>query len=129
MRKLGLAVPHQSAAWRMPLFCNSRDLCGLLRSPILDAGRHVVKTDRVVLDERMIDPIVFYHQIEDAVEQSDISPWLDRKEKVTGPPNWSNSGVDNNNFGAVLARLPNVVSRDWSAFGNIRSANPYDLRL
>ena len=55
------------------LFCNSRDLCGSLRRPFLDAGRQLIKTDRVVLDERMIDPIVFYHQIEDAVKQSDIS--------------------------------------------------------
>src|SRR5271165_3463423 len=111
------------------LFCNSGDLCSSLRSPILDAGRQFVKTDRVVLNERMNDPIVFYHQVEDAVEQSDISPRLYRKEKVTGPPDWSNSGIDDNNFGAALARLPDVVSRDGRTFGNIRSAYPYNLRL
>src|ERR1700730_1789212 len=77
----------------------------------------------------MIDPIVFYHQMEDAVKQSDISSWLDRKQKVTGPSDWSNPGIDDDHFGAILACLPNVIRRDRSTFSDIRSAYPYDFRL
>src|SRR5208282_2852803 len=33
------------------LFCNSRDLCGSLRSPFLYAGCHLVESKRVVFDE------------------------------------------------------------------------------
>src|SRR5271165_4647165 len=77
----------------------------------------------------MVNPIIPDHQMKDAVEQSDISPWLYRKEKVTGPPDRSNSGIDDNHFGTAFTGLPDVVGRDRSTFGNIRAANPDDFRL
>ena len=77
----------------------------------------------------MIDPFVFYHQVEDAVKQSNIASRLDRKEKITGPTDWRNSGIDDDHFGAPLACLPDVICRNRSTFGDIRSANPYHLRL
>src|SRR5215469_16189118 len=67
--------------------------------------------------------------MENAVKQRDVSPRLDWKEKVAGPSDWGDSRINNDNLGAVLARLPDVVSRNRSTFSDIRSANPYDLRL
>jgi hypothetical protein len=67
--------------------------------------------------------------MENTVEQSNISPRLNRKEKVAGSPDRGNSRINDDNFGAVLPRLPDVVSRDRSTLGNIRSAYPYNLRL
>lgn len=40
------------------------------------------KADGVLLDELMIEPIVFDHQVQDAVEESRVAAGLDRQEEV-----------------------------------------------
>src|SRR5262249_3431984 len=67
--------------------------------------------------------------MENAVEQSNVSPRLNWKEKVAGPPDRGDSRINDDNLGTILARLPDVVSRDRSTLGYIRSADPYDPRL
>ena len=67
----------------------------------------------------VIEPVVFDHQVQNAVEQSDVAAGLDRKEQVAGAGQWSDPRIDDNDVRAVLAGLPYVVGGDGGAFGDI----------
>ena len=75
------------------------------------------------LDERMIEPVVLDHQVQNAVEQRRIASRLDRQEQVAGPRDRRDARIDDDDFRAVLARLPDIVGGDRRALGDVGAAD------
>src|SRR5947207_4647465 len=123
--RLGLAPPLGGLT--NGAFGNAAHFCGVTRSPLLHVFGHRIKAYRVRIDEAVIEPVVFDHQVQNAVEQSDIAPGLDRQKQVTRSCNWSDSRIDDDNLRAVLSGLPHIIGRNRSAFGNVSSADPNDF--
>ena len=76
------------------------------------------------LDEIVIEPVVFDHEVQDALEQGDITAGLDREEEVASACQRSNPRIDDDDVRAVFAGLPHVVGGDGGTFGHIRAADP-----
>src|SRR5262249_33081502 len=51
----------------------ARHLRGTRGRPLGDGARHLLEAGRVALDERVIEPVVLDHQVEDAREEGDVA--------------------------------------------------------
>ena len=87
-----------------------------------------IEPDRVVLDERMIEPVVLDHQVQDAVEERRVASRLDRQEQVAGPRNRRDARIHDHDLGPLLAGLPDVVRGDRRAFGDVGAADQDHVR-
>ena len=90
----------------------------------LDVLGDLVEADRVLADEVVIEPVVLDHQVQDAVEQGDVAARFDGQEQVAGPRQRRDARIDDDDLGAVLARLPDVMGGDRGAFGDVGAADP-----
>ncbi len=97
------------------------------RRPVADVLGDLVETDGVFRDEIVIEPVVLDHQVEDAVEQGDVAARLDGQEQIAGAGDRRDARIDDDDTGAVLAGLPDVVRRDGGALGDVGAADPHDL--
>jgi hypothetical protein len=96
--------------------------------PFLHRRSNLVKADGGVVDEIVVEPIVFDHQMQNAVEERDIAPGLDRQKEIARARDRRDARINDDDLRAVLARLPHVVGRDRRAFADVRAADPHDLR-
>ena len=124
-----MAVPHHSAAWRiarsaMPVTSAVR--CGV---HACTCSATCLEADGVLRDEVVVEPVVLDHQVQDAVEQRDVAAGLDRQEQVAGARERRDARIDDDDLGAVLARLPDVVGGDRRALGDVGAADPDHLGL
>jgi hypothetical protein len=108
---------------------DARHLGGRRGVHSLTCSATCVEADGVVLDEVVIEPVVLDHQVQDAVEEGDVAPRLDRQEQVAGAGDRRDARIDDDDLRPVLARLPDVVGRDRRALGDVRPADPDDLGL
>src|SRR4030095_1205038 len=97
------------------------------RRPTRDLSGDGVESDGVVIDEIVIEPIVLDHQMEDAVKQRYVAPGLDWQKKIASSRHRCDARVNDNDLRPVLTRLPDIVSGDRRAFGDIGAADPDDF--
>ena len=122
-RKLVFAVPHHSAAcWidftAMPVTSAVR--CGVQsRTCAATASNPTVWFAM----NCVIEPVVLDHQMQDAVEERGVAARLDRQEQVAGPRDRRDARIDDDDLGALLAGLPDVVGRDRRALGDVGAAH------
>ena len=102
-RKLVLAVPHISAAWRIARSAMPVTSAVRARRPLLDVFGDCLEADRVLLDEFVVEPVVLDHQVENAVEQRHIAAGLDRQEQIARSGHRRDAGIDDDDLRAVLA--------------------------
>ena len=120
-----LAVPHISAALPNRALADAGHFRRAARRPLRDFFGHILKTDGVIVDEIMIEPIVFDHQMQHAVEQGDVAARLDRQEQIAGARNRRDARVNHDDFRALFARLPHIIGRNRRALGDVGAANPH----
>ena len=77
----------------------------------------------------MVQPIVLDHQVQNAVEERDIAPWLNGQKQITGAGNRRNARIDDDDLRAVFSRLPDVVRSDRRALSDVGSTDPDHLAL
>ena len=80
-------------------------------------------------DERVVEPVVLDHQVQDAGEEGGVAARLDGQEQVAGAGERRDARIDDDDLRAVLAGLPDVVGRDRGALGDVRAADPDHLGL
>src|SRR5262249_13697660 len=86
-------VHEEAGLGRRPPFGRLADClfgdAGPLRSfswrPVPDGLGDFLETDRVIVDELVVEPVVFDHLLQDASEQGRVSSGLDRKYQVARP--------------------------------------------
>src|SRR5215467_8969516 len=66
--------------------------------------------------------------MQDAVEKRNVASGFDWQKEVAGAGNRRDARVDDDDFRAAFARLPDIVGRNRRAFGDVRAADPDDLR-
>ena len=88
-----------------------------------------LEADRVLLNELVIEPIVFDHQVQNAVEERDVAAGLDRQKQIAGAGDRRDARIDDDDLRAVLARLPDVVRGDRRALGDVGAADPDHFAL
>ncbi len=98
-----LAAPHHSAAWRMAF--SLMPVTSAVRFGVhwRHVRRDLLEADGVLLDERMIEPVVFDHQVQDAVKQGDVAAGLDGQEQIAGARQRCDARIDDDDLAAVLA--------------------------
>ena len=109
------------------LLGDAGDLGRPVRRPLVHVLGDRVEADRVVVDERVIEPVVLDHQVQDAVEERGVAARLDRQEQIAGPRDRRDARIDDDDLRPVLAGLPDVVGRDRRALGDVRAADPDHL--
>jgi hypothetical protein len=87
-------------------------------------GGNGIEAGGVVFDEVVVEPVVLDHQVEDAVEQRDVTPRLDGQKNVGRPGDRRDPRILNDDLAAGLARLPDVIRRDRRALGRVRPGDP-----
>ena len=110
MRKLVFAVPHHSAALPDGPLGDAGDLGRSPRGPLLDLRSRLLEADRMLLDELVIEPVVFDHEVQNALKQSDVAAGLDGQEEVAGARQRGDPRIDDDDPGAP-ARGPAI--RSW----------------
>ncbi len=98
------------------------------RCPLLHMFGHRCKTNSMVVDEVVIQPIIGDHQVQDAIEEGDVSPRLDGQEEVAGAGDGGDAWVNDDDFGPMFPRLPDVIGGDGGALGHVSPANPDNFR-
>src|SRR6185503_10868156 len=86
---------------------NARYLGSAPGRPLFHVFNDVFESDRLIVYESVVEPIVFDHQVEDAVEQRNVTPGLDRKKQITRASDWRDPRIDDDDLCSVLASLPN----------------------
>ena len=76
----------------------------------------------------VIEPVVLDHQVQDAVEERRVASRLDRQEQVAGPRNRCDARIDDDDLGALLAGLPDIVGGDGRALGDVGAADQDHVR-
>lgn len=90
-------------------FRDAGDLSSLPGIPIVNVFGNGCETHSVFADEFVVQPIVFDHQVQDAVEERDVASRFDWQKEVAGAGNRSDARIDDDDLGPILARLPNIV--------------------
>ena len=122
-------MPHQFRGLADGTLGDPRHFSGATRRPVADMLGNLLEADGVFLDESMIEPVVLDHQVQNAVEQGDVTPRFDGQEQVAGPRGGRDARIDHDDFRPVFAGLPDVMRRYRSAFGDVGAADPDDLGL
>jgi hypothetical protein len=99
------------------------------RRPFLHARRQRVKADGVFLDELVIEPVPFDHEVQDAIEKGHIPSGFDRQKQITRPRNRCDTWIDDDDLRTIFARLPDIFCRNGCALSDIGSTDPYEVSL
>src|SRR6185369_15485258 len=106
---------------------NSRYLGRSPGRPLFHVFGDAFESHGLFVYEAVVEPIVFDHQMKDAVEQRYVTARLDRKKQVTRAGDWRDSRIDGDDLCSVFASLPNIVRSDGRALGDIGAADPDDF--
>ena len=88
-----------------------RHLGGAARRPVADLLRHLVETDGVLADEIVVEPVVFDHQVQDAVEQGDVAAGFHGEVEIAVRHGGGDARIDHDDFGRRTRALPDVMRR------------------
>src|SRR5262249_2394927 len=110
-------------------FRDAGDFSSLLWVPCPDMFSHRFESNRLLIDEVVVEPVIFDHQMQNSIEESNVSSRFDRQEQVTSASNRCNARIDDDDFRAVLSRLPHIVRGYRCALTHVRAANPDDFGL
>jgi hypothetical protein len=81
----------------------------------------------VIADEVVIDPAALDHDLQHAGEERRVAAWLDRQVQVAGSGDRRDAWILDDDPGALLACLPDVVRGDRRALGDVRPGDPDHL--
>ena len=123
-RKLVFAVPHHSAACIKRPLRHAGDLRGPRQRPLTAVLGDLLESDRVRVDERVIEPVALDHDLQHAGKQRRVAPRLHRQIEIAGPGRRRDARILDDDLRALLARLPDVVGGDRRALGDVRSGDP-----
>ena len=103
------------------------DFRGPGERPLAAVVRDLFESDGVLGDEGVIDPVALDHDLQHTGEQRGIAARLDRQVQIAGPRHRRDARILDDDAGALLARLPDVVGRDRRTLGDIRAGHPDHL--
>src|SRR6187549_3187986 len=87
---------------------NAGDLGGSSHGPLAAVLGHLIETDGELLDECVIDPIAFDHDLQHTGKQCGITTRLDRQIQIARARDRCDAWVLDDDLRALLARLPDV---------------------
>ena len=102
-------------------------LRGPRQRPLPAVLRDLLETDRVRVDERVIEPVALDHDLQHAGEQGRVAPRLHRQVQVAGASRRRDARILDDDLRALFARLPDVVRGDGGALGHVRAGDPDHL--
>src|SRR5215813_3918633 len=97
-------------------FRDAGDFSRLLWVPCADMFSQGFESHRVLIDEVVVEPVIFDHQMQNSIEESNVSSRLDGQEQVTSARNRCNARINDDYFRAKLPRLPHIVGGYRRAF-------------
>src|SRR5262245_25952466 len=85
---------------------------------------NLLKLERELIDEFVVEPVVLNHLLQHTGEQCRIAPRLHREKEIARPSDGRDPWILHDDFCSLLARLPDVVGRDRRAFRDVRTGDP-----
>ena len=86
-----------------------------------------IEAGGMCVDELVVEPVVLDHQVQNAGEERGITSGLDRQEQIARASDGCDPWILNDDPGALLPGLPEIVRRNRRALGDVRSGDPDDL--
>ncbi len=102
-------------------------LGGPRQRPLPAILRDLLEADRMRVDERVIEPVVLNHDLQHACKEGRVTSRLHRQVQIASPSGGRDPRILNNDPGALLARLPDVVRRDGRTLGHVGASDPDHL--
>ena len=103
------------------------DLRGPRQRPLAAVLGDLLESDRVRVDECVIEPVALDHDLQHAGEQRRVAPRFHWQVQVAGASSGRDARILDDDLRALFARLPDVVRGDRRAFGDVRAGDPKDF--